>query len=108
MIYIGQKEVQGIKFQSLVTLNSPIAHMYGPVEEKRHDVRMLTMSKLLPKLQQYARDTQGRRLCIYGDPAYQIYMNFQAPFRNIPLTADQKAYNKAMNQVRVISRMALR
>ena len=48
------------------------------------------MSSLLPELQQYARDTQGRRLCIY------VYILF----RNDPLT-DQKAYNKAMSQVRV-------
>ena len=63
------------KWQSSVTPNGLIAHMYGPVEGKRHDARMLTISSLLLKLQQYARDTQGRRLCIYGDPAYQINVN---------------------------------
>ena len=54
----------------------------------------------MPNLQQYARATQGRLLCMYGDPAYQINVHLQSPFRNVPLTADQKAY-KAMSQVRV-------
>ena len=100
MIYNGHKKVHGIKVQSLVTPNGQIAHMYGPVDGKRHGGRTFTMSSLLPKLQQYARDTQGR-LCIYRDPSYQINVNRQAPFPNNPLTADQKAYNRAMSQVRV-------
>ena len=54
----------------------------------------------LPKLQQYALDLQGQPLCIYGDPAYPIRVHLQAPFFN-PITANQKAFNKSMSQVRV-------
>ena len=61
--------------------NGLIAHMYGPVVEvKRHDVCMLAMSNLLPKLQLRAHNTHGNPLCIYGDPAYQIQVHLQAHF----------------------------
>ena len=75
--------------------------MYGPVEGKRHDARMLRMSNLTPKLQQYAFDTRGRPLCIYGDPAYQINVHLQAPYRNNPLTPGQQLFNTAMSQQRI-------
>ena len=101
LVYNGHKNVYGIKFQSVVIPNGPIVHIYGPVEGKRHGMKMLTMSALIPKLQQYARATKGRLLCMYGDPAYQINVYLQSSFRKVPLTADQKAYNKAMSQVSV-------
>ena len=86
IVYNGHKKVHALKFQSVVTPNGLIANMYGPMEGKCHDVRMLTTSGLLPKLQQSAVDTNGRLLCIYGDPAYHINIHLQAPFRQIPLT----------------------
>ena len=61
---------------------------------------MLHMSNILPKLQQYALDLQGQPLCIYSDPAYPLYIHLQSPFYN-PITANERAFNKSMNQVRV-------
>ena len=58
-----------------------IANLFGPVEGKRHDNAMLTESGLLPLLQQYSHDTNGRPLCIYGDPAYPLRIHLQAPFK---------------------------
>ena len=100
-VYNGHKKTHGIKFQSVVVPNGLIAHMYGPVEGKRHDVRMLAMSNLLPKLQLHAHNTLGNPLCIYGDPAYQIQVHLQAPFRNVNLTPLQQAFNTSMSSVRV-------
>ena len=93
--------------------------MYGPVDGKRHDCKMLHMFNILPKLHQYALDLQGQPFCIYGDPAYPLRVHLQgqpfciygdpayplrvhlqAPFFN-PITANQKDFNKSMSQVRV-------
>ena len=101
VLYNGHKKVHGLKFQSVVMPNGLIANLYGPVEGKRHDSAMLTQSQLLPKLQQYAVDTNGRALCIYGDPAYPLRVQLQAPFRSVRLTQQEKDYNQSMSQVRV-------
>ena len=101
VLYNGHKKVHALKFQSLVTPNGLIANIFGPIEGKRHDSGMLAESNLLQQLQQRSFDTNGRVLCIYGDPAYPLRVNLQAPFRNPVLTQQQKDFNKSMSQVRV-------
>ena len=39
--------------------------------------------------------------CIYGDPAYPLSVHLQAPYKGVNLTPNQKAYNKAMSELRV-------
>lgn len=75
--------------------------LFGPVEGKRHDSAMLAMSGLLPKLQQLAINPNGDTLCVYGDPAYPLRPQLQAPFPTNGLTPMQKGYNSAMSTVRV-------
>ena len=62
---------------------------------------MLADSGLLPKLQQSAVDTNGRPLCFYGDPAYPLDVQLQAPFQNEFLNQQQKDFNKSMSSVRI-------
>lgn len=62
---------------------------------------MLAASGLLQQLQQFAYDTTGRPMCIYGDPAYPLRIQLQAPFRNPVLTQEMQAFNSAMSSVRV-------
>ena len=62
---------------------------------------MLTESGLLSLLQQCSHDTNGRPLCIYGDPAYPLRIHLQARFKGARLTQDQKDFNQAMSKVRV-------
>ena len=57
---------------------------------------MLTESGLLPLLQQYSHDTNGRPLCIY---AYPLRIHLQAPFKGARLTQDQKDFNQTMSKV---------
>ena len=101
LIYNGHKRVHALKFQSTAIPNGIIANLYGPVEGKRHDSRMLAMSGLLPKLQAHAFDTNGITLCLYGDPAYPLSLNLQASFRNVNLTPQQADFNKSMSQLRI-------
>ena len=100
IVYNGHKKVHSLKFQSVVLPNGLIANMYGPVEGKRHDCSMLRMSNLLTKLQLQAYDTNGRALCIYGDPAYPIRIHLQCPYKN-NVSPQELAFNKSMSRVRV-------
>ena len=50
-VYNGHKRVDALKFQSVVAANGMIANLYGPVEGRRHDSRMLAMSGLLDQLE---------------------------------------------------------
>lgn len=100
VVYNGHKKVHALKFQSIAAPNGLIANLYGPVEGRRHDSAVLAQSQIYPQLQQNSIDTNGRTLCIYGDPAYPLRPQLQAPFRNAILTQQQKDYNYSMSQVR--------
>ena len=39
-------------------------------------------------------------MCIYGDPAYHLRVQLQAPFRNVILTPQMQAFNSSMSSVR--------
>ena len=101
VLYNGHKKVHAIKFQSVVAPNGLIANLFGPVEGKKHDSAMLAQSGLLDQLQQFSHDTNGSPLCIYGDPAYPLRLQLQAPFRGARLTPLQMAWNQSMSEVRV-------
>ena len=101
IVYNGHKKVHALKFQSMVLPNGIIGNMYGPIEGKRHDCSLLRMSNLLPKLAQYAIDTNGNSLCLYGDPAHPLRVHLQCPFRGNRITPQQTEFNKSMSQVRV-------
>lgn len=77
-----------------------IAHLFGPIEGRRHDAFMLGESGLLPKLRHIAKPN-GEPYVIYGDPAYGLSRNILAPYRAAILTADEKQFNSAMSKVRV-------
>ncbi|KAK3728021.1 hypothetical protein QZH41_009525 [Actinostola sp. cb2023] len=69
---------------------------------RKHDAAMLANSGLLQQLQQYAISPNGRRMCIYGDPAYPLRPQLQCPFRNVPaLTPQMQAFNTSMSSVRI-------
>jgi len=100
VLYNGHKKVHSIKFQSVASPNGMIAKLYSPVEGRRHDSGMLADSQLLLKLQQHSIGINGQILCIYGDPAYPLRPQLQAPFQNVVLTQQQKDYNKSTSKVR--------
>ena len=81
ILYNGHKRVHAIKFQSIVTPNGLISNLFGPIEGKRHDSAMLAESRLLQDLQMHSVAPDGKVLCIYGDPAYPVRTQSQAPFR---------------------------
>jgi hypothetical protein len=71
-------------------------------EGRRHDSGMLADSGLLPILVQNALSLAGLPMCVYGDPAYPLRVQLQAPFRNgVNMTQQMAAYNKSMSEVRI-------
>ena len=101
ILYNGHKKVHSIKFQSVATPSGLVANLFGPVEGKRHDSSMLAESGLLNQLQQHSWSPNGNLLCIYGDPAYPLRPQLQAPFKGARITPIQNAWNKSMSSVRV-------
>ena len=63
-----------------------VANLYGPVEGKCHNASMLRMSGLMSILQNFPLGPQHEKLCVYGDPAYHLWCQLQAPFREAYLT----------------------
>lgn len=62
---------------------------------------MLANSGLFNDLQQHAFSPTGQPMCLYGDPAYQLRVHLQAPFKNVVLTQQMKDFNASMSSVRV-------
>ena len=62
---------------------------------------MLADSGLLNDLGNFAFSPAGQPVCIYGDPAYPLWIHLQAPYRQGSLTQQMEDYNKAMRAVRV-------
>ena len=69
LVYNGHKRVPALKFQAVVIPSGLVANLYGPVEGRRYDGRMLKELGLLNILQRRAVTPTGDILCIYGDPA---------------------------------------
>ena len=74
-----------------------IAHLYGPIQGRRHDAFMLQESGILRQLEE---SPKYQAFCLYGDPAYPHRPQLQVGFRGAALNADQTAYNKAMSKRR--------
>ncbi|ETV64587.1 hypothetical protein H257_18550 [Aphanomyces astaci] len=65
-MYYGHKRRHAIKFQTVVTPDGIISHVFGPIEGRRHDLTMLRRSSLENFI---ASDIRFAGYVIYGDPA---------------------------------------
>ena len=59
-----------------------------------HDARMLGESGLYDSLNQYAFSRDQTPMCIYGDPAYPLRIQLQAPFRQAKANMNQSSLSK--------------
>ena len=98
VMYNGHKWLHSIKFQSVLIPKSLIANLHCPFEGKWHDSAMLQETGVLCDLPRIAF-YNGDPLCLYGDPAYQLGVHLQAPFRNMHFTLQMGLYNHAMSEV---------
>ncbi|DAZ96067.1 TPA: LOW QUALITY PROTEIN: hypothetical protein N0F65_005845, partial [Lagenidium giganteum] len=92
--YSGHKRKHGLKFQSVVTSNGIIAHLFGPIPASRHDAFMLSRSNL-------QREARSKHLGFYGDPTYGKQDHILCPFKGASLSTEQELFNAQMSDVRV-------
>ena len=57
--YNGHERVHALKYQVVVTLEGMIAHLFGPVEGRRHDAGVLAETGLLQQLAAHMDDPHG-------------------------------------------------
>ena len=69
-------------------------------EGKRHDASMLVGSNILHELKQNTLSPTGKPLCVFGDPAYPLWVHLQAPYYNGILTPIMEVYSAEMSSVR--------
>ncbi|ETV83143.1 hypothetical protein H257_03946, partial [Aphanomyces astaci] len=96
-VYNAHKRKRALKFQTLVTPDG-IAHVFGPVEGRRHDLTILRRSNLEAVLRS---DKRFDGYIIYGYPAYGKSAHFASPFGGRNINVAQKYVNKSMSNVRV-------
>ncbi|KAK3105969.1 hypothetical protein FSP39_009829 [Pinctada imbricata] len=101
LVFNGHKRIHGLKFQSIVTPNGMIAHLFGPIEGRRHVAGMLRESGIETQMQRYMTTQNNEVYSVYGDPAYPISPYIIPPFRGGVITAQQMRFNKKMSAVRV-------
>ena len=101
VLYNRHKRVHAIKFQSVAAPDGHVALLHGPFEGKRHDSGILRESGLLRDLEQHSVSPHGEIFCIYGDPAYPLRPQLQAPFKGAVLTEDQNQWNRGLSSVRI-------
>ena len=99
--YNGHKRVHALKYQSVVTPNSIIAHLFGPVEGRRHDAGVLAESGLLQQLAAHMDDPHGVPYALYGDTPYPLSPYLQKAFQGAALTAAQCDFNTRFSNVRI-------
>lgn len=99
-MYSGQKKVHSIKYHAIATPDGLISHLAGPFSGKRHDSRMVTMSKIEYYLLHHSFDPDGWRVVVYGDEGYPRNIPILAPFHGM-VTVEQNAANEAMHHPRL-------
>lgn len=101
-VYNGWKRVHGVKYHAIVTPDGLVAHLYGPLEGRRHDRRVWQESQILRYLQLYAYGPTGNTFQVYGDPAYGCNRFLCSPFIGAALSEGEKLFKKRMANVRII------
>ena len=81
-MYNGRKRIHTLKFQSVTAPNGLTAHLFGPVEGRRHDAYILHESRLLPELEARSHD-------------------LKVPFPGNNLGENQPAFNASMSKVHI-------
>ena len=77
--YNGHKRVHALKFQTIVSPDGLISHMFGAMEGCRHDSGMLRESGLLTELENLRAAPDGGVYAVYGGPAYPLRPELLAP-----------------------------
>ena len=101
VLYNGHARKHALTYQAVLTPDGILLHVYGPLEERKHDWTLYTRSGLEEQLPNCMQLQDGTYFCIYGDSGYSrrwyLYISFQGSF----LSPDQSSFNEAISAVRV-------
>ncbi|KAF7312656.1 hypothetical protein MIND_00279800 [Mycena indigotica] len=100
LVYNGWKRTHCLKYHAIVTPDGLISHIFGPVEGRRHDETLYQQSGIAPILEKHLWSPDGRRLCIYGDPAYGVSGHVLSPYKGTNLTSAESRFNAKMSRCR--------
>ena len=70
-------------------------------EGRRHDFGLFREYGLLDDLERYSYSSAREPLCLYGDPAHQLRLDLQAPFRDVALTPQMQQFNEIISTIKV-------
>ena len=99
-MYSGHKRDHVMKFQSVVTPDGLLFHLYGPVEDRRHEMTMYNesgMDNILSK----NLVIDGVQYSIYGDKAFTLRLWMQVAYTG-ELRVEKEDYNAAMSALRIV------
>jgi len=99
-MYSGHKGDYVMKFQSVVTPDGLLFHLYGPGEGRRHDRTMYNVSGMDNILSE-SLVIDGVQYSIYGEKSYTLRLWMQVAYTG-ELTVEQEEYNAAMNALRIV------
>lgn len=102
-VYNGHHREHSLGYQGVVTPDSLLQHVFGPLPGNAHDKRILDESELLLQLSAYSHGPLGNDLCIYGDAGYNTSQYLVAPYQGSVLLPHELAFNSAMSRVRIIA-----
>ncbi|ETI40954.1 hypothetical protein F443_13791 [Phytophthora nicotianae P1569] len=99
-IYNGHKRKHALKFQTLVTPDGLISHLFGPYAGRNHDIKMYRESKIADTIR---LDSRFRGFRVFGDCAYGNDDVIVSPFEGAigNLTAEQTHINACMSRIRI-------
>ncbi|GFO32922.1 hypothetical protein PoB_005942700 [Plakobranchus ocellatus] len=68
VVFSGHKRIHCLKFQGIMTPNGLFAHMFGPMEGRRHDAVMFHESGIMTTLEETMNRPDGTPLCMAIQP----------------------------------------
>ncbi|ETV79636.1 hypothetical protein H257_06893 [Aphanomyces astaci] len=96
-VYNGHPRRHCLNWQGITVPDGIIISMYGPVEGRRHDSTMLSMSRILDRMKE---DGVLSRYCLYGYPAYGCHQCLSCPFPCAIPGSFEAIFNSSMSSVR--------
>lgn len=102
VMYSGYKKAHTFKYNAVATPDGLIVHCSIPVEGRRADGGVYSISGFGPLLERYAYGVGGRRLFVYADPAYGVSNTvISAPKEVDKLPPEEQEFYTKMSRFRM-------
>jgi hypothetical protein len=108
--YSGHSCTHCLKFEASTLPNGLVGHLFGPLEGRRNDNKLLEEGGLLEKMRQYAIQpgsspddpVEDRYFQLYGDAAYMFNAHMMRPYDSVfDDEPDKRAWNVLMSRCRM-------